>query len=67
MPVDFITLTAADNSVCLSDIMEDVQGVAVSLEKPLAEQFANLPKAGADLLFCMTMSFGSGVTDEKKS
>lgn len=50
-PVDHITLEASQYSVCLSNIMRDVQKLAHSLEETLIEQFRDLPHVGRDVLW----------------
>jgi len=52
-PIDQITLVASDKSVCLSDVMIQIEKLTKSIEGGLRKQTGNLPKAGSDLLILL--------------
>ena len=54
-PVDLITLTASGYSICLSDVMREIEALTRAIEEQLSEQFTDLPQAGADLLISMEL------------
>jgi hypothetical protein len=54
-PIDLITLIAAGNNICLSDVMEKIETLTKKIEDTMREQFKELPQAGADLFFCAEM------------
>jgi hypothetical protein len=57
-PIDRITLSAGNESVCLSDIMISLAKLASSIEKGLQKQFKELPPATADVLFILEIKRG---------
>jgi hypothetical protein len=54
-PIDHITLTAAEHSANLSDIMRAVGAMTRGFEEDLAGKFKDLPTAGADLLMSVSI------------
>ena len=50
IPVGLVTLAASGATVCISEVMEQVEQLAMRLEGVLAEQFQNLPPASGDML-----------------
>lgn len=56
LPVDLITLAASGYSICLSDVMRELEALTRAIEEELCEQFTDLAQAGADLLICMKVS-----------
>ncbi len=52
-PIDQITLITGGETVCLSDVMNQVSKLISSLESELQQQTKNLPQAGADLLIIL--------------
>ena len=58
VPVGLVTLTAAGQSVCLSEILERVEQLTAKLEEQLTQQFADLPSATSDMLLAVEIEFG---------
>jgi hypothetical protein len=64
LPVDLITLSASGHTICLSDVMSDVERITRSMEQQLEKQFTNFPQVGSDVLIRLTMAFGDRKSDE---
>jgi hypothetical protein len=56
LPVDLITLAASGYSVCLSDVMREVESLTRALEEDLRNRFTDLAQGAADLLVCIELS-----------
>jgi hypothetical protein len=59
LPVDLITLSASGHTICLSDVMRDVERITRNIEQQLEKQFTNFSQAGSDILICLAMAFGN--------
>jgi hypothetical protein len=57
IPVGLVTLAASGATVCISEVMEQVEQLATRLEGVLAEQFQNLPPASGDMLAVVQIEF----------
>lgn len=57
IPIGLVTLTAAGQELCLTDIMRAVGKLARSMETQLAKQLGHLPKRAADLAVWLTFEF----------
>jgi hypothetical protein len=57
VPVDLITLTANNNAICLSDVIQHVEKLTRSIERGLIEQFKDLHPAQGDIMACAEIEF----------
>ena len=57
-PIDLITLTANGYSICLSDIMRQVEKMTRAMENGLKEQTKDFPRTQGDVLACAEVVFG---------
>lgn len=64
LPVDLVTLSASGHTICLSDVMRDVERITRNIELQLEKQFTNFSQAGSDILICLAMAFGNEKLDE---
>ncbi len=60
IPIGLITLTAAEVTVCLSDVLQAVERFAERLEHVAATAFAALPADAADQFVTLDLPFSSG-------
>ncbi|MFC1944515.1 hypothetical protein ACFLX5_03360 [Chloroflexota bacterium] len=60
LPVELVTLTVSEYTVCLSDIMKDVLRLTNGIERSLEGQVLGMPLAGADVLICMEIASDIG-------
>jgi len=61
VPIDLITLTANNSSICLSDVMRHVERLTRSMESGLREQLKDLPPAQGDVMACAEIEFGDEI------
>jgi hypothetical protein len=52
VPVDFVTLTAGGNAICLSDVISNVRSLLHYLEDELKEQTKEYSRSPEDILVC---------------
>jgi len=62
VPVDLITLTANNSTICLSDVMRHVERLTRSMESGLREQLKDLPPAQGDVIACAEIEFGDEIS-----
>lgn len=63
--VDYVTLTAYEHSLDLSDAMRRIERLIGSMEDQLRDQFEGQPTAASELLVCADLQFDGAGQDEE--
>jgi hypothetical protein len=56
LTADLITLTASTHSICLSEVMRDIEKLTSQMEEQFSKQFDDLPTFPADLLVAIDLA-----------
>lgn len=59
VPIDLITLTVSNMSICLSEVMRHVERLTRSMEEALKESMKDFPPSQGDVLACAEIEFGN--------